>query len=138
MAKLKLELDEDFDFDLIGICSSFTDYRLCWGINKTLSINLERIEDYSMQNKKDGKFFFSFYEYFNESTEENFFLIKNQSYNFKKLITEQDKIDYFLIIKNNYEIEIDNLLMKLKALDSVLTAFSFDVEALKSKSNLIF
>jgi len=138
MAKLKLELDEDFDFDLIGICSSFTDYRLCWGINQALSINLERGEDYSMQNKKDGEFFFSFYEYFNENTEEHFFLIKNQSYNFKKLIPEQDKIDYFLIIKNNYETVIDDLLMKLKALDSVLTAFSFDVEALKSKSNLIF
>ena len=138
MAKLKLELDEDFDFDLIGICSSFTDYRLCWGINQALSINLERIEDYSMQNKKDGEFFFSFYEFFNENTEENFFLIKNQSYNYKKLIPEQDKIDYFLVIKNNYETEIDDLLTKLKALDSVLTAFSFNVEDLKSKSNLIF
>ena len=138
MAKLKLEIDEDYDFVLIGICSSFTDYRLCWGINKALSISLERVEDYSMQNKKDGEFFFSFYEYFNEQTEENYFLIKNQSYNFKKLIPEQDKIDYFLIIKDNYETEIEVLLTKLKALDSVLTAFSFDVEALKSKSNLIF
>ena len=138
MAKLKLEIDEDYDFVLIGICSSFTDYRLCWGINKALSISLERIEDYAMQNKKDGEFFFSFYEFFNEQTEENYFLIKNQSYNFKKLISEHDKIDYFLIIKNNYDTEIEDLLTKLKALDSVLTAFSFDVESLKSRSNLIF
>lgn len=138
MAKLKLEVDEDYDFVLIGICSSYTDYRLCWGINQALSIRLERVEDYSMQNKKDGEFFFSFYEFFNEQTEENFFLIKNQSYNFKKLIPEHDKIDYFLIIKNNYDTEIDDLLQKLKALESVLTAFSFDAELLKSRSNLIF
>lgn len=138
MAKLKLELDDDYDFDLIGICSSFTDYRLCWGINQSLSIRLERSEDYSVENKKDGESFFSFYEYFNESTEEDYFLIKNQSYTYKKLIPEQDKIDYFLIIKNNYETNIDDLVTKLKALDSVLTAFSFNVEDLKSKSNLIF
>jgi len=138
MVKFKLELEEDYDFDLIGICSSFSDYRLCWGINQALSISLKRAEDYEMKNKKDGEFSFSFFEFFNENTEEEYFLIKNQSYNFKKLIPEQDKIDYFIIIKNNYETEIDVLLTKLKALDSVLTAFTFNVEDLKSKSNLIF
>jgi len=136
--KLKLELELDYDFDLIGICSTYSDYRLCWGINQALNLKLESIEDYCLENKKEEDNKFSFYEYFDEQTEESFYLIKNQSNNYKKLIPEQDKIDYFIIIKDNYEIEIDDLVTKLRTLDSVLTAFSFNVNDLKSKSNLIF
>jgi len=138
MAKHKLVWEEDYDFDLIGICSSNSDYRLCWGINTALDTKLVRGEDYALKSKKEGEYFFSFYECFDEETGEEVYLIKNQSYNFKKLIPEQDKIDYFLIVKNNYSYEISDLLAKLKKLESILTAFSFDVEDLKSKSNLIF
>ena len=136
--KLKLELELDYDFDLIGICSTYSDYRLCWGINQALNLKLESIDDYCLENKKEEDDKFSFYEYFDEQTEESFYLVKNQSNNYKKLIPEQDKIDYFIIIKDNYEIEIDDLVTKLRTLDSVLTAFSFNVNDLKSKSNLIF
>lgn len=138
MAKHKLVWEDDYDFDLIGICSSNSDYRLCWGINKALEYRLERGEDYALKSKKEGEYFFSFYEFFNEETGEEVYLIKNQSYNFKKLIPEQDKIDYFLLVKNNYSYEISDLLARLKQLESILTAFSFNVEDLKSKSNLIF
>ena len=82
--------------------------------------------------------FFSFYEFYDEETHHEYYLVKNQSYKFKKLIPEQDKIDYFLIIKNNLSIEINDLLIRLKKIDTILTAFIFDVEDLKSKSNLIF
>ena len=138
MAKHKLVWEEDYDFDLIGICSSNSDYRLCWSINQAIDTKLVRGEDYSLKSKKEGEYFFSFYEFFNEETGEEVYLIKNQSYDYKKLIPEQDKIDYFLIVKNNYSYEISHLLAKLKELESILTAFSFDVESLKSKSNLIF
>ena len=138
MAKHKLVWEDDYDFDLIGICSSNSDYRLCWGINKALETNLARAEDYTLTSKKEGEYFFSFYEFLNDDTGEEVYLVKNQSYNFKKLIPEQDKIDYFLIVKNNYSYEISDLLAKLKNIESILTAFSFDVDELKSKANLIF
>jgi hypothetical protein len=138
MAKHKLVWEDDYDFDLIGICSSNSDYRLCWGINQAIETNLSRTDDYNLKSKKEGECFFSFYEFLDDDTGEELYLIKNQSYNFKKLIPEQDKIDYFLIVKNNYSYEISDLLAKLKELETILTAFSFDVESLKSKSNLIF
>ncbi len=138
MAKHKLLWEDDYDFDLIGICSSYTDYRLCWTINKSLSILLQKGEDYPLKNKKDGEFFFSFYEFIDEDTRTEFYLVKNQSYNYKKLIPEQDKIDYFLIIKNNYNQDIEQLVSELKRIESIQTAFRFEVEALKSKGNLIF
>ena len=138
MAKHKLVWEDDFDFDLIGVCSSNSDYKLCWGINRVLDIGLSKGEDYNVFKKKEGECLHSFYEFFNEDTHEEFYLIKNQSFNYKLLIPEQDKIDYFLILKNNYSYEISDLIAKLKQLDSILTAFSFNVDDLKSKSNLVF
>jgi len=139
MAKLKIEWEEDdYEFDLIGICSTNSDYRLCWEINIVFDINLRRGEDYSLKNKKEDEYYFSFYEFVNNDTYEEFYLIKNQSFNYKKLIPEQDKIDYFLVVKNGYSYSVNELLIKLKKLNGVLTAFSFEVEELKSKSNLIF
>ena len=139
MAKYKLVLEEDYDFDLIGICSSHSDYRLCWGINKDLKIDLCRGEDYYLRNKKDGEYYFSFYEYIDEETFQEFYLIKNMSFdNYKRLIPEQDQIDYFLIVKNNYDLELDEFVSNLKRIDCILTAFQFKVGDLKSKANLVF
>jgi hypothetical protein len=118
MKKHKLFWEEDYDFDLIGICSSYTDYRLCWTINNALSIQLQKGEDYALKNKKDGEFFFSFYEYIDEETRTAFFLVKNQSY--------------------NYNNDIQQLVSNIKTIESVMTAFVFDVQELKSKANLIF
>ncbi len=138
MAKHKLLLEEEFDFELIGICSNQTDYRLCWAINKALNISLEKADDYEVRLKKDGDNKYSFYEFYNEEEHVEYYLIKNLSNNFKRLIPEKDQIDYFLIIKNNFAQEVEEMVEKMKDIETVQTAFSFDADELKSKSNLVF
>ena len=64
---------------------------------------------------------------------------KNLSFdNYKRLIPEQDQIDYFIIVKDGYELDLNNFLMELKKIDCILTAFQFNPEDLKSKANLLF
>lgn len=138
MAKHKLILDDDFSFDLIGICSSNADYRLTWGINKGLSIALQKDEDLSLHVKKEGDHLYSFYSYYDELEHIEYYLVKNLSNNYRRLIPEKDQVDYFLVIKNNYTLEINDILMSLKRIESILTAFIFDPNELKSKSNLVF
>ncbi|MBD3639330.1 MAG: IPExxxVDY family protein [Crocinitomicaceae bacterium] len=138
MAKHKLSLDDEFDFQLIGICSSHSDYRLCWGINNALHINLTKGEDYSVMAKKDGEHLHSFYEYYDKEEHIEYYLIKNVSSNYQRLIPEKDQVDYFLVIKNNFVREINDILIQLKEIESILTAFIFDPGELKSKSNLVF
>lgn len=138
MAKYKLQLEDDFDFDLIGICSSHSDYRLSWGINNELNIRLSKADDFSIQSKKDGEHLYSFYEYYDEEEHAEYYLVKNISNNFKKLIPEKEQVDYFLIIKNNFTLDMNKTLNTLKNIDSILTAFIFDADDLKSKANLIF
>ena len=138
MAKHKLILEDDFSFDLIGICSSNADYRLTWGINKNLSIELQKDEDLSLHVKKEGDHLYSFYSYYDELDHVEYYLIKNLSNNYRRLIPEKDQVDYFLLLKNNFTVGINDILTSLKRLDSILTAFIFDPNDLKSKSNLVF
>ena len=138
MAKHKLILEDDFSFDLIGICSSNADYRLSWGINKGLSIALQKDEDLNIHVKKEGDHLYSFYSFYDEVEHIEYYLVKNLSNNYRRLIPEKDQVDYFLLVKNNFTLEINDILTSLKKIDSILTAFIFDPNELKSKSNLVF
>jgi hypothetical protein len=138
MVKYKLQLEDDFEFELFGICSSNADYKLCWGINKALAIQLSKSNDLSVHLKKEGEHFFSFYEYYDDENHLEYYLIKNISSNYQPLIPEKNQIDYFLLLKNNYYQNSNEILTSLKEIDSILTAFIFDPIELKSKGNLIF
>ncbi len=138
MAKYKLLFEEEYEFELIGICSSHSDYRLCWAINNSINIKLEKEDDYSVFGKKDGEHLHSFYSYYDEDEHVEYYLIKNVSNNYKRLVPEKDQIDYFIIIKNNLVLDTNNLVLELKKNDSILTAFVFDPNELKSKDNLVF
>ena len=51
--KHTLTLECEYDFEMIGICSHHSDYRLVWGINSVLNLNLEKAdEDFIVVNKK--------------------------------------------------------------------------------------
>ncbi|MBL7900106.1 MAG: IPExxxVDY family protein [Crocinitomicaceae bacterium] len=143
MTKYKLfdddEIQEFYDFELIGICSSFSDYRLSWNINKCLQISLEKQDDYCIKTKKKGEDgFHSFYQFTHELEMTEYYLIKNVSSSFKRLIPEQDQIDYFLLLKNNVVHNLEEILEKLKTSEGIETAFIFDPNELKSRSNLLF
>ena len=81
---------------------------------------------------------YSFYSFYDEFEHIEYYLVKNLSNNYRRLIPEKDQVDYFLVIKNNYTLEISDILASLKRIDSILTAFIFDPEELKSKGNLVF
>ncbi len=42
--KHTLELEADYDYDMIGLCSHHNDYRIVWGVNELLDIQLEKKE----------------------------------------------------------------------------------------------
>ena len=56
MAKPKkhiLTFEQVYDFELIGICTHHSDYRLAWGLNEYLRTQLVKAEkDFVVQGKK--------------------------------------------------------------------------------------
>lgn len=138
--KHTLLFDQTYEFDLLGICSHHSDYRLVWAINNALNLRLQKCEaDHPLINKK-GETVSTHVTYMFEDTEDRleYILIKNKGEGKNYLVPEKQSIDYFLILNNNVAIDPAVLAQKLKKVGSILGVFSFDVAELSSVENLIF
>src|SRR3989338_6946209 len=96
-----LSLETSVDFELIGICSHHSDYRLTWGLNQELKLQLA---------KSDELF----------------------------LIPERNQIDYFLFVRDNVTLEMEDILDNIKKINSVMAAYLFEAESLPSAEQIIF
>jgi len=139
MAKFTLSIEDDFEFDLFGFCSHYTDYRACWAINESLDLKLVKSNESFMVSGKKGDVIsaHSFYEWFDEDNLITYYLIKNKD-GVHHLIPERAQIDYFLIVKESGVIDSEEFLTRLKNTPGVLTAFCYDPFDLKSAKHLIF
>lgn len=134
-----LTFDQAYDFEMIGICSHHNDYRLAWGINERLAIQLIKVdEDYVVTNKKGLKMSsHSIYEFKDQENLIEYYLIKNKSLG-KFLIPEKPTVDYFLFLFENHEWEIEDLIDELRSVPSILGIFIFNPEEFDSTENLVF
>ncbi len=138
MGKYTLEIEYDYDFVLIGISSHEKDYRICWALNNQLGLNLTKTEALEIKDKKqDEPSHFSLFSLEQPDEFMEYFIIANRSEK-GMLIPEQKQVDYFFIIRG--EVEDDKIMEMIKLIKEsnlVQTAFRVDVNALKSKQNLI-
>lgn len=137
--KYNLLIETDYDYDMIGICSHHSDYRLVWGLNELLKLHLAKAEDYFVITGKKGSGNSS-HSYYFANDEENmmeFYFIKNKAEN-KFLIPEKQQIDYFLFLRNNRVFSIPEWVEKIKSHPSVLTAFEFDPQEFASTEYILF
>ena len=66
--KYNLTLEADYNYNMIGICSHHSDYRLVWGLNELLKLKLIKAENlFDVNHKKNG---FSQHNYFIQRDEE--------------------------------------------------------------------
>lgn len=142
MSKAKkhiLSLEQDYEYEMVGICSHHNDYRLVWGMNAILSIQLSKAQDDFVVVNKKGMLVsqHSYYEFKDEENMLEYFLIKNKHHG-KFLIHEKPTIDYFLFVYGIDYQEIQQIGQKLKQLPSVLAIFPLDPTEIESTENLIF
>ncbi len=134
MAKIRLKIEYDFTFCLIGIVSSEKDFRLCWMINNQLMLKLVKTEDYTLGLAKHSLFAFNDEEMLRE-----YYLVANRSVTGSLLLEEHQHTDYFILIKGELTDEEKKYFAEqIKKLNTVSASYLIDVETLKSKQNLIF
>ena len=134
--KIKLHLEAEYNFILIGIVSSENDYTLSWAINRALNIALKKEKELEVIEKRTKltKLFTQF-AFSNEKT--NYTLIANKSKN-KYLIKEQSTIDFFLKIESESDLSSIIFTKKLKKEKAILATFNIPLHNLKSKDYLLF
>ena len=134
-----LTFDDEIEFEMIGICTHHSDYRLVWGINDKVKLKfIKSDEDYCVTNRKGETIsLHSMYTFIDEENRVDYYLIKNKIQG-KLLVPEKAAIDYFLFLCNNSAIELNEFVSKLKQIDSVLAAYQFDPLEIQSAENLVF
>lgn len=139
MAKTILRNDDsDFEFLLIGIVSSYRDFRVCREINRTLEIELERADDLTVVDKKrQSEAAFAFFE-FTTATEDRFVFVSNKTEN-GMLLAERKEFDYLLVIQPGMtSFDVTELVQRLKPITIIQASYAIEVMELKSKENLLF
>ncbi|HLV14547.1 MAG TPA: IPExxxVDY family protein [Xanthomarina sp.] len=160
MAIKKLSLDDFFDdegFTLIGIHTSLEDYRLAYLLNSKLKIHLKRKKhDIDFSNNA----WYSIYEWDDEKQLVTWNLVSNicklettnseisnslfsDSGNFTEtfyLLPELKKVNFLLKISDEQLAfsETQRLINDIQDIPQIVTAYSIDIDTLKSKNNLIF
>ena len=137
--KHTLSFEQIFNFDMIGICSHHSDYRLAWSINTALSIRLcKSEEEYVVTNRKgEVSSSHSMYEFHDEANRFDYIMIKNKAQG-RFLIPEKPSIDFFLFLVDNCAIDADEVSALLKNVPSVLGIYPFDPEEIDSAEMLVF
>jgi len=145
--------DLEDDYLLIGIHSTEEDYRLAYLINKHLNTKFVRYKD--NLDFKDSAVEFPLFEYKDEKTYLNYYLINNKSLqvvneqykdglfggNYSTtsyLLPEKKKVDFLLKIEGCAPEFILEMVNKLNKLDQIITSYQIETNTLKSKYNLIF
>lgn len=141
MAKFNLDSDADdvVDFLLIGISSHAKIYRLCWSLNQAMNLKLvnSNLSIELLDKKNKTKQNFEIYQYMDEESRINFHVIANKNMN-GFLLPEFKHIDYIMLLKENIMINVDDVIVRLRKSDQVLTAFEIKTEDVKSIENLLF
>lgn len=139
---IKLVVDYDYDFILIGLISALKGHKLAWCVNHELKIDLKKEDDLVLDFLHEGQLVIIHYIF--ETEYSNFRLIKNKSCEFANiaspyLIPELKEYDYFIQIKDESGIcNAAEILGALKNIGGIEYIKEIETENLKSKDNLIF
>ena len=155
--KIHIEDFDVVDYNLISIHTSLEDYRLAFKINQQLAISLSKNLDEITIQFKNQSVHFSRFTFLNQNNMMVWDLIQNkqeteskvESYmanlfenkkisNQVALINELKKVDYFLKIEQDNQVNISDIITRINNIDGVNTSYEMDVNAIKSKNNLIF
>lgn len=141
MAKFTLDTDDfdEPDFLLIGISSHAKSYRLCWSLNQVMDLHLTKA-DFNIEitnTRKKTQSVFEVYDFEDENLRIHYFLISNKNRD-GYLLPELKHVDYFMMLKENLNIDLNSVIEQVKKSDQVLTAFTIAHDDIKSKENLLF
>jgi hypothetical protein len=140
MKKKRLEIEYNFDFELLGIISSAKGYKLAWEINKLLSMRLIKQKDLTVEYKNKTE---SSYDYFAHESEVNTLKLfrnkPNDSDTTKNLlISEFPHYDFILLSKGEEHMQSNRLRELLRDIPSIELVAFIPLDALKTKETFIF
>jgi len=123
--RIKLELDEEIEFPILGISTALNDYRLAWLLNENLDLSFQKENNvFTLPNKKKELKSYEYYLHQNEDDLSKFILVKNIQQG-SVLFSDSEKLDFFLVLRENYIHPIEELIRDLRMINGIVAIFPF-------------
>jgi len=136
MTKHLLDVEFDYDFQLIAICASVKDYKMAWALNRALNLNMERdTSDFEVNIGKNLSKH-AIFRFHCTDSHVAYELIANKGTG-GLLIPEQKQVQYFLLLYDNILVTLSDLCGMVRQISFVHLSFELDIEQLNNKENLI-
>ena len=123
--KIKLILDDESEFAILGISSARSDHSLAWELNTHMDLSFQKASTcFLLPNKNKEIMAYEYYIHQNEDDQSKYFLVKNKQ-NASVLFTQNERLDYFLILRENYRCELEDLIRDIRKVNGIIAVFSF-------------
>ena len=123
--RIKLELDEEIEFPILGISTALPDYRLVWKLNMNMDLRFQKENNcFTLPNKKKELKSYEYYLHQNEDDLSKFFLVKNNQQG-SALFSDSEKLDFFLVLRENYIHSVEDLISDLRMISGIVAVFPF-------------
>lgn len=132
--RVKLNLEQNNEYALIGLVSAEPDYKLCLSINKKFRISLKNDDPFTINDQNHPELSFSRFSDHHDPAVNIFSLISNRNGKYF-LLNKLKNIDYLLQIRiSENETNLPFITSFLREIDSVTGVFNIDYSALKDKN----
>jgi hypothetical protein len=134
ITKVKLNIEQNNDYILLGLVSAEPDYKLSLTLNKKFRISLKNISPLKLPGDDRSELVFSRFSNNDDPTDLMFSLISNRTgKNF--LLNKLKNIDYLLQIQiSEKEVNLNNITSSLREIDTVTAVFNIDLNTIKDKN----
>jgi hypothetical protein len=133
VTRVKLNIERNIDYILLGLVSSEPDYKLSLSLNKKFKISLKNISPVRLLGDSRSEPQFSRFSNNDGAEDLVFNLISNRSGK-KFLLNKLRNIDFLFQIHAENEINLNSITSVLKEVDAITAVFNIDINTLKDKN----
>ena len=134
ITRVQLKISHDNEFIMIGLVSTEPDYKLSLNINKKINISLRNSTPVKVSYDDENELFFSRFSDQSRNPEVVFSLYSNRSSSYF-LLKKLRNVDYIFLIHNpEKSVEPEELIVKLKEIETINAVFHIDLNIFKDKN----
>ncbi|MGD0757090.1 MAG: IPExxxVDY family protein [Bacteroidales bacterium] len=134
VTRVKLNIEQNNDYILLGLVSAEPDYKLSLTLNKKFRISLKNISPLKLPGDDRSELAFSRFSNNDDQEDLMFSLISNRTGKFF-LLNKLKNIDYLLQIQvSEKAVNLNKITSGLREIDTVTAVFNIDLNKIKDKN----
>ena len=134
VTRVKLNIEQNNDYILLGLVTAEPDYKLSLALNKKFRVSLKNISSLRIEGGNESESTFSRFSNHEGKSDLIFNLISNRCGK-NYLLNKLKNIDYLLQISDSEnEVNLENLTSELRDIDTVTAVFNINLDTIKDKN----